>query len=157
MSLGSAAEKLRGIGVETVGVIATAAEPARRYFSYRRPRYLVAADPDLVTHRAFGVPNSVFTAELFALVNAKVDDLARQAGTSVAEGGGWEALDREDRVDRKAFAEEMERHQAQLTGQFLIDRAGIVRWTNIECERDGLEGLDRFPTDDELLEAARTL
>ena len=47
--------------------------------------------------------------------------------------------------------------QAQLTGQFLLDREGVVRWTNIECARDGLAGLERFPTDDELIAAARAL
>ena len=51
---------------------------------------------------------------------------------------------------------DFERHQAQLTGQFLVDGKGIVRWTNIECQRDGLAGLDRFPTDEELLAVART-
>ncbi len=51
----------------------------------------------------------------------------------------------------------MRQHQVQFTAQFLIDRTGVIRWSNVECARDGLvEGLDRFPTDDELLTAART-
>ena len=48
-------------------------------------------------------------------------------------------------------------HQAQLVGQFLVDGKGIVRWTNIECQRDGLAGLDKFPTDEELLTVAQTV
>ena len=36
-----------------------------------------------------------------------------------------------------------------------MDREGIIRWTNIECGREGLAGLGKFPTDDELLAAVR--
>ena len=43
----------------------------------------------------------------------------------------------------------------QLKGQFLIDRGGVVRWSNIECGREGLSGLGKFPTHDELMTAAR--
>jgi hypothetical protein len=41
-----------------------------------------------------------------------------------------------------------------LTGQFLIDRHGVIRWMNIECQREGPEGLGSFPTQEELLAAA---
>jgi hypothetical protein len=157
VSLGLTAEKLRAAGVEMVGVVGTAADRARRYFRYRPPRYLVGADPDLATHRAFGVPRSGFTEEILQAVTAKLDGLAREAGLKAAPGGGRDALDREDGVNRNEYAADIERHQAQLTAQFLIDRDGVVRWTNVECARDGLEGLDRFPTDEELLAAARAL
>ena len=42
----------------------------------------------------------------------------------------------------------------QMKGQFLIDREGIVRWTHIECEKEGLAGMGKFPSHDELLGAA---
>ena len=45
----------------------------------------------------------------------------------------------------------------QLKGQFLIDRDGIVRWVNIEGGTEGLAGIGKFPTDEELLAAARAL
>jgi hypothetical protein len=157
VSLGLTAEKLRGAGVETVGVVATAADRARRYFSYRPPRYLVAGDPDLASHRAFGLPRADFTEDMFKVFTGKQDDLARQSGLSTPPSGAGEALDRADGIDRREYTPDIERHQAQLIGQFLIDRDGVIRWTNIECERDGLEGLARFPTDDELLAAARAL
>ncbi len=51
--------------------------------------------------------------------------------------------------------EDIQRQGAQLVGQFLVDRAGIVRWTNIECAAEGLAGLEKFPTDEEFLAAAR--
>ncbi|WP_246299794.1 hypothetical protein [Sinorhizobium psoraleae] len=52
---------------------------------------------------------------------------------------------------------DMERQWPQLKGQFLIDRDGIVRWTNIECAAEGLTGVGKFPSVDETLTAARTL
>ena len=42
-------------------------------------------------------------------------------------------------------------------GQFLVDRDGIVRWVNIEGATEGLAGLEKFPTDEELLIAAQRL
>ena len=42
-----------------------------------------------------------------------------------------------------------------LKGQFLIDRDGVIRWANIECAREGLPGLGKFPTIEELLPAAQ--
>ena len=50
----------------------------------------------------------------------------------------------------------MERQWPQLKGQFLIDRDGIVRWANIECA-EGMAGLGKFPSDEEILTAARAL
>jgi len=157
VSLGLTAEKLRAAGVETVGVVATAVDRARRYFRYRPLRYLVGADPELATHRAFGVPRSKFTDEIFRVVTTRVDGLAREAGLAAPIGGGWEALDREDGIDRDEYTADTEHHQVQLTAQFLLDRDGVIRWANIECGRDGLDGLDRFPTDEELLAAAGAL
>jgi hypothetical protein len=47
-------------------------------------------------------------------------------------------------------------HGMQLTGHFLIDREGIIRWEHIECA-ERLEDLSKFPSDDEILRAARNL
>jgi hypothetical protein len=44
---------------------------------------------------------------------------------------------------------------AQLKGQFLIDREGIVRWANVECAVEGLAGVGKFPTDAEILTQRR--
>ena len=44
-----------------------------------------------------------------------------------------------------------------MKGQFLIDRDGIVRWAHIECGKEGLAGLGKFPSHDELLRAASTV
>ena len=47
-------------------------------------------------------------------------------------------------------------HGTQLGGHFLIDRDGIIRWRQIEgVER--VDDLGKFPSDEEILRAARTL
>ena len=157
MSLGQTADKLRELGVETVGVVATPADRARLYFRYRPPRYLVGADPDLTSHRAFGLPRTEVTEEIQQIVGVRVEGLAREVGLTAPPGGGWAALDRADGIDPTEHQADFQRHQAQFIGQFLINRDGVIHWANVECERDGLEGLDNFPTDDELLAAVRSL
>ena len=57
-------------------------------------------------------------------------------------------LNENDRADRA-------RHQAQNVGHLLNDQRGIVRWVDIECAREGLPGLYRFPTSEQIVAAAR--
>jgi hypothetical protein len=52
---------------------------------------------------------------------------------------------------------DMNRQWPQLKGVFLIDRDGIVRWTYIECATEGVAGLGKFPSEQEILSAARAL
>jgi hypothetical protein len=52
---------------------------------------------------------------------------------------------------------DMERQFPQLKGLFLIDRDGTVRWANVECATEGVAGLGKFPSDEEILAAAHTL
>lgn len=153
VSLGLTAERLRAVGVGLVGVLAAPAEPARHYFRHRRPRYPLAADPELVSHRAFGVPQAPLTGPVLEAATARVDGLAREAGLLVPPGGGWAALDREDGVRSEDFAGDLERRQAQLVAQFFIDRGRVIRWVNLET----LETLGRFPSETELLSVAREI
>ena len=51
----------------------------------------------------------------------------------------------------------MNRQFPQLKGLFLIDREGIVRWTHIECSSEGMAGVGKFPSEQEILGAARNL
>jgi peroxiredoxin len=54
--MGATEGKLKELGVETLGVVATTPENARLYFKFRPTRLRLAADPELATHRAYGVP-----------------------------------------------------------------------------------------------------
>jgi len=156
--LGKTAEKLREVGVQTLGVVATNAERARLYYRFRPPRVELGADPDLATHRAYGLPQSAWTSESSRMVQSKVGGLARELGLEVPEAEAKGALNRLDGFELiGSDSAEAERHQLQFVGQFLLDREGIVRWANVECAREGLTGLDKFPTDEEFLTVARML
>lgn len=153
------AEKLAEARVETLAVVATAAQRARLYYRFRPAFVALAADPDLIIHRAYGVPHIAASPETRRLVRAKAADLTRERGAPAPPDD--EALSRLDRLDGYARTEddlaEGRRHGLQFTGQFLVDRDGIVRWTNIECAREGMAGLEKFPSSEELMATARTL
>jgi hypothetical protein len=161
--LGTTQQKLRALGVDTLAIVAMRPERVRLYYRYRPVAVPLAADPDLVTHRAYGVPQPALTPEIVQEVNSKYVELARQlhipatdmAGirSALASRDGFEAVAAEQ-VDRRDWSD---RYGGQLIGQFLVDREGIVRWANIEGVKEGLAGLEKFPTDEQFLEAARQL
>lgn len=152
------AEKLATLGVATVAVVATQPERARLYFRYRPPRIPVAADPDLGVHRAYGLPNLELTPEVWGTIEGLMDGLVRGDGITEPGVAGWAELDRREGFEwTETDMEDRVRHRVQLTGQFLIDREGIVRWSNIEAAQEGLAGLEKFPTEEDLLAAAARL
>jgi hypothetical protein len=157
--LSTTAKKLEGMGIRTVGVMATSPEQARLFFRFRPPRIRVGCDPDLVTHRAYGLPNTAVSPELWHAVQlAAVKELCGMGHAEVAPSEAYATLGELDGYARtEADMADLERHRAQRTGFFLMDRDGIVRWVNIECARDGLAGVDQMPSDEEILEAARVL
>ena len=144
--LATTAEKLRAPGVETLGVVATAADRARLYFRYRQARIPLAADPDLVTHRAYGVPGIPVTEELGQALDEIALRFAREQGLAATPGTAHKDINAIDGYQPTAEDQaEFDRHQAQLTAQFLIDRQGVVRWSNVE------RAPSQFPSDAELL------
>jgi len=151
-------QALKASGVETLGIVATPPENARLYFKYRPTRLRLASDPGLTTHRAYGIPKPAPTPELMKAIETiriNPDGVLPeplpivQAAAAVGKLDGY-AENETDQAD-------MERQWPQLKGQFLIDRDCIVRWANIECATEGLAGLGKFPSRDEILTAARTL
>ena len=72
-----------------------------------------------------------------------------EAAAAVAKLDGYEGTET-DRADS-------ERQWPQLKGQFLIDQDGIVRWVNIECATEGLAGVGKFPSSQEILTVARSV
>jgi hypothetical protein len=157
VSLGSTAEKLREVGVQTVGVIATDPERARVYFRFRPPRMPMGADPELVTHGAYGLPRFPLTPEAHDAAQVTAarelrrlnEDASADPLTALARVDGYQPTELDDA--------DHQRHQGQLTGLFLIDRDGIVRYSYIECAREGLTGIGDMPSDEEILAAARAL
>jgi hypothetical protein len=158
VQLQTTAEKLRQEGVETLGIVGSERERVRFYLRFRPSRCALGADPGLITHRAYGLPSGPLTSEVWDAVEGASRNLARELGVPVSDSSARDAIDRLDGFEATdSEHREIERHQTQFTGQFLLDREGIVRWSNIECAREGLAGIDKFPSDEELLAAARSL
>jgi hypothetical protein len=156
--LGATAEKLEKVGIQTLAIVATEAARARLYFSFRPTRCTVGADPDLNTHRMYGLPRTTISPEIWQAVESAAQRLTRELQLPAQEGHALQAVEKLDGFTTSdGDAADFERHQIQFIGQFLIDRTGIVRWSGIECAQGGLADIDKFPTDDELLELARAL
>jgi len=151
-------DKLKALGVDTLGVVATTPENARLYFKFRPTRLRLGADPDLSTHRAYGIPKPAVTPEFEqAIQSVKINPDGvlpeplpiREAAMAVGRLDGYTENDTD-----KA---ELERQFPQLKGQFLIDRDGIVRWAKIECAAEGMAGVGKYPSVEEVLAAVRAL
>jgi peroxiredoxin len=151
------AGKLEALGVETLAVVATDADRARRYFRYRPTRLPLAADPELATHRAFQVPKPEATPRLMEDLKSVRTDVGGELAQPMSIMDAANALDQKDQFEHTPTDnEEMEKQFPQLVGQFLLDRHGIIRWVNIEAV-EGVAGIGKFPTDEEFLAAAATL
>jgi peroxiredoxin len=156
--MGANEAKLKQLGVESLGIVATAPENARLYFKFRPTRVRLAADPELTTHRAFRLPKPSVTDEFMkAIAATKVNPFGEFPEPVPITKAAEEQAKLDGHRDTETDQAEMMRQFPQLKGQFLIDRDGIVRWANIECANDGLAGLGKFPSDEEILTAARAL
>jgi peroxiredoxin len=151
-------ERLGDVGVESLAIVATDLANARLYFTYRPMRVRVAVDPECVTHGSYGVPKPEPTPDLVQTVtNLRVNPTGElpeplpvpQAAMELDRLQGYEQTPR-DHVD-------FERTFTQMIGAFLVDRDGIVRWTDIECGREGLSGFGKFPATEHVLDAARQM
>lgn len=161
--------RLHALGVETLAVVNTPLERAQLYFRHRPTAVTLLSDPDCASHRAFGVPRigflapgdagparwpSATTPELFeaARINptGELDTPAQpmHANDLLNAKDGFMLTD----TDHAIFAA----HGTQLAAQFLIDRAGIVRWAWVEASSTPSE-LCRFPSASDMLIAARAL
>jgi peroxiredoxin len=158
VQMGAMESKLKAAGVETLGVVATTPDNARLYFKYRPTRLRLAADPELMTHRAYGLPRPASTPELMqALDTIRINPTGEfpeplpisAAAATIAKMDGY--------VESQTDRADLERQWPQLKGQFLIDRDGIVRWANVECATEGLAGIGKFPSAEEILAAAHDL
>jgi AhpC/TSA antioxidant enzyme len=151
--LGTTQEKLEAIGVETVAVVNTTPERARLYFKYRPPRMPLGVDPEAATHRAFGLPAPALVDDESAAswpLSATMGQyqLAVRVTATLNERDGFELVE----ADHQIIAA----HGTQLGGHFLIDREGIIRWRQIEAA-ERIDDLAKFPSDEEILRAARSL
>jgi peroxiredoxin len=148
---------LKAAGVETLGVVATTPENARLYFKFRPTRLRLASDPELSTHRAYGLPKPELTPEFMqAMDTVRVNPFGEFAAPLTITEAARTMAAQDGYVENETDKAELDRQFPQLKGQFLIDRDGIVRWANIECA-EGVAAVGKFPSEQEILAAARAL
>jgi peroxiredoxin len=150
--LAASARSLAAAGVGVVGVIATEPERARTYFRARPLDLRLGCDPTLATHEAYGLGHIARDTEAQRMVEAAARQLARELGVEVKERDDpRQVVDRADGfhpVESDQAARQQ--HQIQFTGQFLVDREGIVRW----CNREDAATYAVFPDERTLLSVA---
>jgi peroxiredoxin len=150
--------RLETLGVESLGIVATTPENARLYFKFRPTRLHLAADPGLTTHRAYGLPRPTPTPEFVKQLESVRIDPTGEFAQPLSIPQAAETVGKFDSyTETQTDKADMDRQWPQLKGQFLIDRDGIVRWTNIECATEGLAGIGKFPSAEEIIDAARAL
>jgi peroxiredoxin len=166
--LSATQEKLAREGVATLAVVNTQPERARQYFQYRPTRVVLAADPDVSTHRAFGLPAfeilpdstdpgllrwpHTYTFEALYKTSVSIDVLP--GPMSLMEAAA--ALDTKEGFEPKPADEESAaRHASQSAGQFIIDAGGTIRWAFMEAP-DSPSQIGYWPNDEEIVAAARS-
>jgi peroxiredoxin len=182
VQLGGVRERLQQLGVETLAIVASDPERARVYVRHRPLNVPVAADPERITHVAYGLPNPTRTPEMEKTVETMRVEIDKTAVTesdlaelrSASQGITGELDDRAGDgkelplwdfvfMQRRLYPYELtEREQREWsftlgTGQFLIDREGVVRWTKVQGTSAPPGGLSHFANQAELLAAVRTV
>ena len=155
---------LKPAGVETLGVVNTTLDRARLYFKYRPTRMPLAADPEAATHRLFGVPafqigdtsQWPFRATPDELMSLRVNPTGELPEALPPPEAAAELNRREGFQPTPVDEQIAAAHGGQLDGFFLLDREGIVRWAHIEAG-ERMADLGKFPTEAEILTAARSL
>jgi hypothetical protein len=110
------------------------------------------------THQAYGVPRPIPTPEFLRALETTLINPDGLLAEPLPISQAAEAVGKLDNYkENETDQADMERQWPQLKGQFLIDRDGFVRWANIECAADGLAGVGKFPSANEILAAAHSL
>jgi peroxiredoxin len=153
--MATSSDQLKALGIDSLAIVGTQLDNARLYFKFRPTRMPLGADPHLSTHRSYGVPRPTPTPELMQMMeHTHINPTGElpsplpvpAAAAALAALDGYQKTPTDQREFESTFT--------QMKGQFLIDREGIVRWSNIECGKEGLSGLGKFPSQDELVSAA---
>jgi peroxiredoxin len=164
--LSDLAERIRLQGIETLLGITTPIDRARVYFKHYPTTMAIASDPEMTTHRAYGVPRAELTDGVTVwpktLNPADVDVVhADHSWRDISEATSLAdsvlLLDRKDGYQRSdTEQDEQEVTWNQLCGLVLIDKAGIVRWTNTEA-RGGITDFGNIASASEIISATHGL
>lgn len=154
--MAATSEKLKPLGVESIAVVGTELDNARLYYQFRPTRLTMGADPQLTTHQSYGVPRPEPTPELLDIVMTTRINPTGELPEPLSPPAAVQTLNERDGFHMTpADVHDSQTAFTQMKGQFLIDSTGIVRWANIECGKEGLPGMGKFPSHEELMAAAR--
>jgi AhpC/TSA family len=182
VQLGGARDRLQQLGVETLAVVASDPKRASLYVRHRPARVPLVADPDLLTHRAYGLETSPVTPEIkqaWEKMQFRLDEVA-VSPTDLSEltaslratqkdptSGTERLIPFRDfvAITRRLYPYEMTQSDQQhrtpngalWTGQFLVDWDGVVRWTKVQRATRPPAGLGNYPSEEELVVAALAL
>ena len=152
--LGLIGDRLRPFGIETLAVVGTKLENARLYYRHHPTRMAIAVDPDVATHRTYGLPRIEASWEV---VSSKPVNPSGELPEALPL---WEATKALGRLDgfkpTDTDRDDGKRTWDQSIGEFLIDRDGIVQWLYMEG-RTVADYMARFPPEEELLSVAHAL
>jgi peroxiredoxin len=155
-------------GVETVAIVNTPLERARQYFRYRPTPLVLAADPDVRTHHAFGLwevsvlpddtdplqlkwPHTTSIAHFAQLTTRPRPEVPEAVNIFAA----MDTMNKQDAFEPTEVDQQIVQvHGFQGTGHFLIGADGVIRWTFIEARESGAD-VCQFPSDGEILAAVR--
>lgn len=169
VQLGALQPTLRAAGIQTLAVINTPLDRARLYFRHRPTPVLLLSDPDCATHRAFGVPHIEFVPEedsakaRWPYTGTLSQFMAARHNPEGVHPAPVQPMESNFVLNAKEGFEMLEAdnailasHGTQLVGHFLVDAAGIVRWTRIEAP-DGPNSIGTMPSPAQILAAAQSL
>lgn len=169
VQLGHLQPQLRAAGVELLAVINTPLARARLYFRHRPTPVLLLSDPDCVSHHAFGVPEIAFvpdearatahwpqTATMAQFMAARHNPAGEFPAPMHPMESNQVLNAREGFEMQEADHQILAAHGTLLAGHFLVDRLGIVRWTQIEAP-DGPHELGAMPGPEQIMAAVADL
>jgi peroxiredoxin len=152
---------LRERGIESIAVVNTTIERARLYFRFHPlPNIIAASDPECVSHRAFGLPNLLFTENEtdwphkvgMNVAAAMRIDMPGELPAPMDPFAAFQFLNEKDGYTMTEADQRAAATGAQLVGEFLVDRDGIVRWSFTEVD-DGGRYMFRAPNADDIISA----
>ncbi len=160
--LGVTRDKLIDEGVDVLAITASPLDRVKHYLQYRPVKVALAADSEHGTHERYGLPTpferGISMEALQEWFATKYTAIARARGGTIPASASWtEIVELANRLDGFEMTEDerLAKRGGILTGQFLIDAQGVVRWTNLE--EATMTGLGGFPSEKQLIAAARQL
>jgi len=140
-----ACEALREGGVTLVGIVVASPERARQYFGHFPPCFPIGAAPNRAIHRAYGLPEVTRPPDIYESAEREAADILRGSDVEYAPGHALDVFAKSDGFEMTGEDDAEWRRPLQKTGDFLIGRDGLIRWSRVDTI------LTAFPKVEELV------